>query len=235
MPHLPKMPSASIYEKEYIYWPWGRLLRRVADWVKSNAPHSAFVVDYMCGTGYLLNQIAALRSDLTFAGCSLTPLYIDYAKKNYSHLDIVLQDALEYSPKKQPDIVISTAGLHHLNRSKQPEFIKKVASELSRGKYFLLGEELIAEYNSEKERRLAVVEMCSALLSYAIKADAPQEVVEAASDILDNDLFERGEYKTCQSKLMTMLESYFSIEEVHNIWPSDLERFGDVLFICRRK
>ena len=53
------------------------------------------------------------------------------------------------------------------------------------GGYFLLGEELIAEYGSEKARRLAVVEMCSALLEHAIESDAPRSVSSVAVTIFD--------------------------------------------------
>jgi len=229
------MPTPSVYEQEYVYWPWGKLLKLVASWVQSNAPQSAFILDYMCGTGFLLNEVATLRPDLSVAGCSLTPSYIDYAKQAYPRIDVVLHDAMKYKPKRPPDIVICTAGLHHLDRKKQPAFIEKVASELSRDKYFLLGEELIAEYKTEKERLFAVLEMCFALLSYVVKADAPRQVIAAATKILGNDLFESGEYKTCRTEIIKMLEPYFTIDAVHHTWPDDSDSFGDFLFVCRRQ
>ena len=230
----PKLPSAHVYEQEYMYWPWGRLLEAVADWVSSNAPQSAFLLDYMCGTAHLLNRISHARPDLTLAGCSLTSAYIDFAQREYPNIDVVLEDALAYRPKQSPEITICTAGLHHLERHKQPTFLEKTASELVPGGYFLLGEELIAEYGSEKTRRLAVVEMCSALLEHAIESDAPHDLLAAASDVLANDLLERGEFKTCQSQIHDMLERHYVVEQVRQTWPSDTTRFGDFLFVCRK-
>ncbi|MBA7695855.1 hypothetical protein ES703_104495 [subsurface metagenome] len=174
------MPSPEIYEKEYRFWPWGKLVNLVAGWIESNAQKLDVVVDYMCGTGYLLNEIASRRKDLKISGCSITPTFIEYAKKAYPRIDVVLQDAFEYKPKLLPDIVICTGGLHHLKRTLQPKFLEKIASELSTGKLFLLGEELIKHYNNENERRIAVIEMVETLISYVERQKAPREVVQVA-------------------------------------------------------
>lgn len=207
----------------------------VADWVRQNAPPSAFVLDYMCGTGFLLNQVALSRPDIEVAGCSLTPTFIEYANRQYPRLAIVLQDALEYLPRRVPDVVTCTAGLHHLGRSSQPAFIRKVAGELQSGSYLLLGEEVIADYASEKERRLAALEMNSALIKHVIEAGAPEDVLLAATDVLNNDLIERGEYKSCRKTIEDLLRPYFCISEVCRLWPVEPSAFGDYLFICRRK
>lgn len=40
-----RMPEPLVYEQEYVYWPWGKLLGVAADWVEAHAPRSAVVVD----------------------------------------------------------------------------------------------------------------------------------------------------------------------------------------------
>ena len=229
------LPAPDVYEKEYIYWPWGKLIKIAVQWLSSNAPHSAFILDYMCGTGWLLNELSLLRSDLIVEGCSLTRPFVEYARKKYPHIKVVMQDAMNYQPPMPPDIIVCSAGLHHLERTLQQKFIDKVASELSQDKYFLLGEELINDFKSERERQLAVLEMVSALLLYVVKNDAPRDVAEAAANLVINDLFEKGEYKTCYREIIEMLEPSFFIDSVHHTWPDDQSHFGDFLFICRRK
>jgi SAM-dependent methyltransferase len=229
-----KMPPPKVYEQEYRYWPWGKLIKLAASWMHDNAPRNGHVLDYMCGTGFLLNEIRQLRSDLTVAGCSLAPAYIDYAKHAYPQLDVIFEDALTYKPTHAPDVIICTAGLHHLDRKLQPKLIEKVASELASGGRFLLGEELIRSYVSEQERRLAALEMGAALTAYVVSAGAPKVVVEAACDVLGNDVQERGEYKTSRDRLMKMLENHFVVESEYHIWPEDAKPFGDFLFICRK-
>ena len=233
--NLPKLPVSYVYEQEYEYWPWGMLLKVVVNWVSSNAPQSAFILDYMCGTGYLLNQMSAFRPDLKLAGCSNTKSYLNYGRRKYSNLDLVLQDAMKFKPRSMPAITMCMAGLHHLERSIHSRFIDKVASELSSNNYFLLGEEIIADYKSEKERKIAVQELCSQLLAYVIKADAPRKVIEAVIDVLGNDLFERGEYKTSIDNINNLLRSHFVIEDIKHVWPIGPYSFGDYLFICRKK
>ena len=62
------MPPPDTYELEYFFWPWGRLLEEVAEYVINKAPQEGFVLDYMCGTGFLLHHIGIRRSDLILAG-----------------------------------------------------------------------------------------------------------------------------------------------------------------------
>ena len=229
------LPAPEIYEKEYEYWPWGTLLRYAAQWVAAHAPNNAVVLDYMCGTGYLLNEIAADRPDLCFYGCSITPAFIAYANRRYPHLHIIREDALCYRPPQRPDIVLCTAGLHHLPLDLQPTFIRKVASELPTGRYFLLGEELIREHSDKTSRALAALEMSNALIACSLQLGAPRPVIEAAFQMLHNDVFLDGEYKRARSQVLAMLEPYFEIEHLEQTWPKDSDAYGDFLFICKRR
>jgi hypothetical protein len=232
---LPKMLEPDVYELEYRYFPWGLLMKAAADWVETNAFPSANIVDYMCGTGYLLHEISLKRRDLHLEGCSLDPYsYIEYAMKLYPEIQVVYEDAMLYKPRRPPDIILCTAGLHHLKRELQPKFIDKIAGELAAGKFFLLGEELIGHYQNEKERRFAVLELCSVLTRYVVKKDAPDNVIEAALSLFSNDIFERGEYKLSKNMVLEMLEPYFEFVDIHQVWPEN-PLYGDFLFLCRRK
>jgi hypothetical protein len=235
MPLSLTMPPPAVYEQEFRYWPWGRLLRCAADWIKANAPANSFLLEYMCGTGFLVNQVSSVRPDLTVLGVSLNRSYIAYAKHKYPKISVQFQDAMKYHPKLRPDMIVSTAGLHHLARHQQPLFVKKVASELRKGTYFLLGEELIGNYVTEKDRQFAVLEMCSALLAKVVQADAPRDVLAAAIDVLRNDMLESGEYKVCQSDVLRFVKPWFVVEHIHKTWPDTSGAFGDFLFICRRQ
>lgn len=229
------LPNPSTYEREYDYWPWGALLRAVAEWVGVNLPRAASVCDYMCGTGFLLNEISRSRPDLRLSGCSLDTPYIVYGKEHYPRISLEVADALKWKPPFQPDAVICTAGVHHLERIRQPHFISKVASELASGDPFLLGEELIGPYRNEKERRLAVVDLSSKLIRHLLKNEAPSDVVLAAVDVLGNDLFERGEYKITYEETIRLLEPLFIVESIRHFWPEEDSRIGDFLFVCRKK
>lgn len=232
---LSKLPPANVYEKEYKYWPWGKLIDKIKEWVINNASESSYIIDYMCGTGYLLNEIATIRKDLKIEGCSITYEYIEYAKKRYPNIKVFLEDVIDFEPSSQPDIIIATGGLHHLDWNKQKVFINKVSSELASGKYFILGEELISSYNNKKARMLAVLELSNNLIREVVNSNAPESVIEAAVDLLKTDLFERGEYKTSLTVLIDILEANFTIETIEKIWPQNKEHFGDYIIILKRK
>lgn len=228
------LPDPEVYEEECKYIPWGNLISRVINWVTTHTPENAVVLDYMCGTGYLLSRIAALRPDLVLYGCSLDENYITYAKEKYPELNLACQDALIYTPAETPNIIICTAGLHHLPLNKQPLFIDKISSELCKGAYLLLGEILIREHSNEKERALAALELGAALVKHCLCSDAPESVTKAAFQVLYNDVFMIDEFKCSYQQIITMLQKYFLLEKIEQTWPSDISAYGDFLFFCKR-
>lgn len=233
----PKMPEPEVYEQEYEFWPWGLLLNLAIESVIRLAPENAFVLDYMCGTGYLLGHVLEKRGDICTAGCTLEPrTYVDYAKKRYPGANVEFCDVFEYRPDCSPDVVVCTAGIHHLNRGSQAVFIEKVASELKDGGLFIIGDELVRSYFNEKERRLAVLEVNDALLRYAIQRGAPDSIIEAGIDLISNDIFERGEYKIDFTNLLRMIEENFVLQEINWTWRNSRDsQWGDVLITCRKK
>lgn len=226
------LPTPETYEQEYVYWPWGRLLEWVASWVERNAPKNALIVDYMCGTGFLLNRIVSRRPDLTVCGCSITRPYIEWSQQRYRNIRVILEDALSFRPPAKPDIILCTAGLHHLPYEKQDVFLNKVASELQPNGRFIIGEELIGVDVEGPERQRAVLELWFALMQHAVQAQAPQEVLDAAVGVMRADLFADGEYKRSQPALEAMLKERFSVLEVTKTWPDSGADYGDYAWVC---
>jgi cyclopropane fatty-acyl-phospholipid synthase-like methyltransferase len=225
------LPTPEIYEQEYLYWPWGKLIEWIGAWVEKNAPMNALIVDYMCGTGFLINDILSRRSDLSVCGCSLTQEYVEWAKHKYSKIRIVLEDALLFHPPAKPDIILCTAGLHHLPYCSQKSFISKIASELQPNGRFIIAEEFI-EADIGHERQEGVLNLWFSLMRYIIQSKAPKEILDTALGVMRADLFEEGEYKRSQEKLESMLSEKFKIIQFVKIWPNSCERYGDGLWIC---
>ena len=231
------LPSAEVYELECDVLPWARVLAAAVDWVTEHAGWGWHVVDYMCGTGRLLYDVSTRRPDLRLAGCTLDPKsYVDYANRRIRGAPVTYCDAFAYAPASAPDIILCTGGLHHLCRADQPRLIAKVAAELRPGGWFIVGEEVIGAFANEVERRRAVLELFGGLASWSVAESAPDSVLSAVMDILRNDLFERGEYKTHLEALRSMLESHFTIEEVVPVWTGvdSAERYGDYVVVCRK-
>ncbi len=232
---MPRMPEPATYEQEYLYWPWGDLLAMAAHWACAQAPKNGLVVDYMCGTGFLLDAISKLRPDLHLAGCDLAEDYVTYGRSKYPHLNIACCDSLAYRPEMRPQMTLCTAGLHHLPRAEQRVFLSKISAELEPGGHLVLGEEVIPDYETTGERKTGVLRAGFALLSFVISSGATDPVVAAAVDVLGNDLLERGEYKLSERMLLGMLEPTFEILAVRRIWPAEHVDYGDVLCLCRRR
>jgi SAM-dependent methyltransferase len=228
-------PTPAVYEQEYEFWPWGRLISWTADWIGEHAGPGTVVLDYMCGTGYLLNAIRERRSDLRLTGCSLTPEYLEYGRNKYPHVDLIHCDALEFQPIITPDIVLCTAGLHHLSPELRTPFLKKVHRELGPGKLFLIGEEVLAGAETEVERQHSVVRLWRGVLDYVVERCAPSAVVDAAITVFRNDLLSEGEYKLTITELQACLADEFIVEDIRWLWPGENTQYGDVLLICRSR
>lgn len=228
-------PSPEVYEQEYEHLPWGKLVRRAAECVCELAPERGVVLDYMCGTGFLLNEVAQRRTDLDLCGCTLAQTFIDYGKNKYRTVKLEHADAMSYRPTEEVAVVVCTGGLHHLREDKQPAFVHKVANELAADGWFVLGEVLLGDYRDNRERALAAVELGTAVFEYAVKTGAPDSVTNCALELLRNDIFRDGEYKRCRRDITAMLDDWFIVDAIEQTWPNSGERYGEFLFRCRRR
>jgi SAM-dependent methyltransferase len=228
------MPPPEVYDEEHRYWPWGRLICWAASWVEKNAPRDSAVYDYMCGTGHLLALIRQARADLRVSGCDINASFVDYAMRKYDAISIECADARSFHLSDPPGILLCTAGLHHLTHSEQEAFLDKTVSECDQKTLVLIGEEVVEEYCDEQTRRLAALRLGHSLIEYGIKSDWPSAQIEAAVDVLKNDVLLRGEYKRSVKELECLLQQRFVIVEARWIWRAS-GGGGDIVFICRRR
>ena len=226
--------SAALYEMEYEFWPWGLVVEQLRSWLVEHAPDDACIIDYMCGTGFLLNSLKSCRPDLRCFGCSLTAEYIEYAQSQYPEVSLSICDAREYVPPCPPDVVICAAGLHHLPYDQQPVFLQKIASELEPGKWLLIAEEVLPVAENEQERRVGAVNLHAASIKYMIKQGAPIEMVLTALEVLTADLL-LEEYKVSRRRLREIVLVDFEIVDERCVWPAEDCGFGNLILFCRRR
>lgn len=229
------LPSPEIYEAEYGSWPWGRLIESVAEWVVESAPRNATVVDYMCGTGFLLRGVARRRVDLVLIGCDVNRRYVQYARAHhcgawYRHCDV-----LHFNPGRPVDIALCTAGLHHLAPKAKSRFLREVATHLGPAGTFVVGEEVLAPYRTDQSRRLSVLGLWLPLLQEIVRRKAQGPTVEAALSVLRADLLQAGEYKTSYATLVRLLNQDFAIRSTKWTWRTGGRLAGDVIVFCQNR
>lgn len=224
-----------MYEGEYAYWPWARVVEAAIRWIRIHAPRDATIVDYMCGTGYLLHELKSARPDLRCSGCDLDTAFISYGRDRYPGIDLAAGSSLEYQPPAPPDVIVCTGGLHHLPRASRAKFLAKCSGELAPGGTILIAEEVIAEHGSAASRRRAVLQLYSAVLGYVIDAGAPSPVLSSAITALHKEMLEDGTSKDSRAGLVSLLEGSLAIETFDRTWPDGPSQFGDYLAICGRQ
>lgn len=224
-----ELPPPEVYELESEYWPWGRLISWVEDWVCNHSPLNGTVFDYMCGTGLLLSRLRLRRPDLSLGGCDIHTPFVDYASRRH-HLRIHQGDALHAPPAKNVDVYVCTAGLHHLEFDKQVLFLEKLARECRPGCKLIIGEETIADSNNERSRRLAATHFASEVLEYGINSDWPDEQIDACLMMMRNDILLKGEFKRSSSEWRKIIGEKFHIVEFEEIWTT--AHGGDCVYMC---
>lgn len=223
------LPSAETYEKEFRFMPWGILIDEVLEHAKTT-PGNGSVFDLLCGPGYLLGRLKETRPDLVFTGVDLEPEFIEYAKRNYKGIEFIAGDAVTWITEKRFDLVLVTAGLHHLPYDQQEAFIAKVSLLTKPGGRAIIADPYIDDYESETERKLAGAKLGYEYLAETIKNGGTNDVIEAAVGVLSNDVL-LVEYKTSVVKMRPLFEKYFSNVAVHKTWPKEGNGYGDYYFV----
>lgn len=230
-----ELPPPAVYDEEIKCWPWQRLLTCCAEIISSHAPKDGTALDYMCGTGRMLNEVRGLRGDLTLVGCDISRPYVSYARRKGGGIRYVASDAVTWRGELEPDIITATAGLHHLPWAKQSRFVEKVARELRPGGLFIIGEEALPRHDDGFTREKSVVELYSAIIPEVLANTPSRDVVRATLEVFANDLLVRGEFKRDLVGWKKMLAPRFKVVETIRIWPARESGFGDYLIVAQRR
>lgn len=230
---IQNLPTAETYQKEVKYMPWGILISEVVNFVEKKVPENGIVADLLCGTGNLVTEIQKRRQDIKFIGVDLEPKYIEYARKQNPQADFALVDVLTWKTDVKFDAILCTGGLHHIEYSKQKEFIRKISDLVKDEGFAIVGDPYIDSYSNETERKVAAVRLGVEYLIATIKNGATDDVIKATSSLIDNDVF-LVEFKDSIKKVELYFQQYFSKVTKHKTWPQEETEYGDYWFLLKR-
>ena len=98
----------------------------------------------------------------------------------------------------------------------------------------VLADPYIDDYTTEEQRRHAALHLGCEYTHATIEAGAPPKVIEAAIDIIHNDVLGH-EFKTSVAKLQLILQDIFPDITIHKTWPGNYSEYGEYIFVCRKK
>jgi trans-aconitate methyltransferase len=229
---MKELPKSDIYEQEFRYMPWGILIEKILDIIQNTASQHAIVLDIMCGPGYLLGEIKKRRDDLVLEGTDINKEFINFAQHKYPDIQFSIDDALIWNPTKKYDIILCTAGIHHLPYDKQIPFLEKIANTLNPSGFAILADPYIDNYSDEQSRKIAAAKLGYEYIVATTQNGATREIVEASIDILHNDVM-GFEYKTSLNQLEPVLRQLFSKVNIHKTWPETHSEYGDYYIIAK--
>ncbi|MFH1395963.1 MAG: class I SAM-dependent methyltransferase [archaeon] len=229
---MSELPQPDVYEQELIYMPYRESLRQVLEYLCSNSPRNASLLDVMCGPGYLLGMIASRRKDLRLKGVDIDERYITHANAKYSLIDFESGNLLSWQPPEQYDVVVCTGALHHIPYEQQETAVKRMASMVKPEGIVLVSDCYVDDYLDETERKVAAAKLGYEYLRATILNGAPQQVVEETIDILSNDVLMK-EFKTSLRKRAEVFNRVFGDVLTIKNWPNFESEYGDYVSICR--
>lgn len=228
---MKELPESNIYEQEFKYFiHWGKLMKQVTNIVQRKAPHASRVVDLMCGPGYLLGQLAKVRSDLILSGIDINPEFITHAQQKYPNIEFLVKDVLNFQSTEKYDVVTCTGGIHHLPYEAQESFLQKISEILKPEGLAILADPYVNDYNDEFERKQAAAKLGYKLFA-SLENDTPDDIIKATIDIFYNDIMGH-EFKTSINKMKPIIHKLFSQVELTKTWPTKDTGYGDYYFIC---
>jgi trans-aconitate methyltransferase len=228
---MQNLPPAAVYEKEFLYMPWGKLIRDVQQFLVENVKQGGMLLDILCGPGYLLGQLHKQRPDVIYQGVDMEIEFIRHARNRYPEIGFEISDAMTWNTSQKFDAIICTAGVHHLPDDQQEPFIGKLASLLNPGGFAIIADPYIGDWNTPQERMLKSAELGYESLVATIQNGATSDVIDAAVQILRNDVL-LVEWKTSTKRRWAMLEPHFKNIECYKIWPEGLiTDWGDYYYL----
>lgn len=220
-----KMPGPEEYEQVYAFMPYGELIEKVCNFAVDIIPYKGYVLDLMCGTGYLLNKLREKRTDIRPLGIDNNPAFCSFGNLKYG-LGLAFLDVLHWTPTQNfYDMVLCTAGLHHLPYEKQELFLRKIFSTLKEHGFGIIADPYIGDYSSEEERKRAATELGYNYLLATLEKNPSEGVLREAVDILFYDIA-GYEYKTSLAKMLLIFKNIFPVVHFQKSWPDYGYDFG---------
>ena len=228
---MKELPPTDVYLQEYEFLPWGKVVNEVIKFVAANARPGSTVLDAMCGPGFVVGNIKSLQPQIVGMGFDISSGFIQSARIQHPDNIYYVQDALTWSSDIKYDFVICTAGVHHLPYERQNEYVAKLARATNKNGICIIADPVIPDFNSEKSRKLASSKLGAWYIDEAIRAGAPDKVIEAMVDVMHNDVL-KFEYKSSVPKLRAMYADHFDHVTVEKVTGPRFKQFGDYIFYC---
>jgi len=228
-----KFPKPEIYEQFFEFTPWGILIDKVISIIQKEVPQNSTVLDIMCGTGYLLNEVNKRRNDLILEGVDLNNDFIKYARQKYSSISFHIADIVTWETPKTYDLVLCTGGLHHLSSDKKEIVLNRISHLLKAEGLAIFADPYIDDFTSESERKQAAAKLGYEYLRSTLLKGPTNKIIEATIEILHNDVLEL-EFKTSLNKMIPVFHKYFKKVRANKIWQENESEFGDYYIICKQ-
>ncbi|MCW1929746.1 MAG: class I SAM-dependent methyltransferase [Candidatus Kerfeldbacteria bacterium] len=144
------------------------------------------VVEVGCGPGRITGMLARTAPHAQVTGVDYDTRFVAYARKTLHGIEFVQSDVMSFVPEGPVDVVVSQGFHHHVPKAQVVAMLKHIRAWLTPGGIYVLGDEFLAHYGSEAERRMRCVAWYSHIIAHALRKNEPLLAREEAKTLLDD-------------------------------------------------
>lgn len=171
------------------------------------------VVEIGCGPGRFSSKISLIKN-ISLSAIDIDLIFLEFAKKFDLTTNFIQSEIQEYRHTQKVDIFISQGLHHHIDKGKVTQkYLLNVFSQLNDNGVYILSDEFLPEYTSEKERNILSILWYSHIIASAKDSNYLYLAQEEAKTLLD-DLFIQTKQHKNESHLTLILESAITINNL---------------------
>ncbi|MCX6816010.1 MAG: class I SAM-dependent methyltransferase [Candidatus Aenigmarchaeota archaeon] len=182
------------------------------------------LADFCCGTGSNTKKLASVGKIEKAILIDVNRKFLETARKTLTlkNLELLHQDVLEVSLKKECDLILSIFAYHHMPDDKKELYLRQIESCLKKG-----GIVVLAEIYLEKNEILNYY--TDLLKAIPKKSKGLKEFLEQTA--ISSDI----EFKVSKKYAEKQILKKFEIIEEVKIWPKDKSEKGTFVQVLKLK
>ena len=175
---------------------YGALIDKCSiDLMQSIPPFS--VLDVCCGPGNLANYLGLMHPKLDLIGIDLDEEFIKEARRKFSNTAwrFIVANAITFRSKKKFDVVVASSAYHHIRDEEKQEFVDNLEHNLNEDGKIIVCENFLPGYDSDKDRKSAVIKYYEALKKYYSSENSSKSTFKAIDEVRYLELANTIEHK----------------------------------------
>jgi len=153
------------------------------------------ILDVCSGLGNFANHLSFVCPKIRATCIDTNKEFIKYGKTKFKDWEFIEADAVNFSLGKKFNFIIASSAYHHIADKDKLAFLKNLKSHLKDDGIVIVCENFLPDYQTEKERKVAIKLYYEELKNFYKKGNATKESITAISEVEHLEIAGEEEHK----------------------------------------